>query len=187
MKNSTIKIITYAIILLVAVLAIGFAVFITNGFTEKPKSFYVDINGNKVASSASGYLLEKDKPLKCKVKFLSSDKKNYAVRVLSAKSDFTYFVDGKKSGFTGEEDFTDCFVITKTDDDFTVETVGNLISVLQSKNPDAKVDYDRKTVPDEDLFTLVITAESDKATIRIGFKVPNPETEIVISPARLVI
>ena len=187
MKNSTIKIITYIIIILVAVLAIGFAVFITNGFTEKPKSFYVDINGDKVASSASGYLLEKDRPLKCKVKFLSSDKKGYTAQILSAKSDFTYFVDGKKCGFTGEEDFTDCFVITKTGDDFTVETVGNLIAVLQSKNPDTKVNYDRKAVPDEDLFTLVITAESDKATIRIGFKVPNPEAEIVISPARLVI
>ena len=187
MKNSTIKIITYIIIILVAVLAIGFAVFITNGFTEKPKSFYVDINGNKVASSASGYLLEKDKPLKCKVKFLSSDRKNYTVQILSAKSDFTYFVDGKKNSFTGEEDFTDCFVITKTGDDFTVETVGNLYSVLQSKNPDTKVDYDRKTVLDEDLFTLVITAESDKATIKIGFRVLSPEAEIVISPTRLVI
>lgn len=187
MKNSTIKIITYVIIILVAVLAIGFAVFITNGFTETPKSFYVDINGDKVASSASGYLLEKDRPLKCKVKFLSSDKKSYNVQILSAKSDFTYFVDGKKCEFTGEEDFTDCFVITKTGDDFTVETVGNLISVLQSKNLDTKVNYDRKTVPDEDLFTLVITAESDKATIKIGFRVPNPEAEIVISPARLVI
>ena len=187
MKNSTIKIITYVIIILVAVLAIGFAVFITNGFTEKPKSFYVDINGNKVASSASGYLIEKDKPLKCKVKFLSSDKKNYTVQILAAKSDFTYFVDGKKNSFTGEEDFTDCFVIAKTGDDFTVETVGNLYLVLQSKNPDTKVDYDRKSVPDEDLFTLVITSESDKATIKIGFRVPNPEAEIVISPARLVI
>ena len=127
MKNSTIKIITYIIIILVAVLAIGFAVFITNGFTEKPKSFYVDINGNKVASSANGYLLEKDKPLKCKVKFLSSDKKNYTVQILSAKSDFAYTVDGKNCGFTGEEDFNDCFVITKTGDDITVETVGNLI------------------------------------------------------------
>ena len=187
MKNSTIKIITYIIIILVAVLAIGFAVFITNGFTEKPKSFYVDINGNKVASSANGYLLEKDKPLKCKVKFLSSDKKNYTVQILSAKSDFAYTIDGENCGFIGEEDFTDCFVITKTGDDFTVETVGNLYSVLQSKNPDAKVDYDRKAVPDEDLFTLVITSESDKATIKIGFRVPSPETEIVISPARLVI
>ena len=187
MKNSTIKIITYIIIILVAVLAIGFAMFITNGFTENPKSFYVDINGDKVASTASGYLLEKDKPLKCKVKFLSSDKKGYSVQILSAKSDFTYFVDGKKNAFTGEEDFTDCFVITKTGDDFTVETVGNLISVLQSKNSDTKVNYDRKAVPDEDLFTLVITAESDKATIKIGFRVPNPEAEIVISPAMLVI
>ena len=187
MKNSTIKIITYIIIILVALLAIGFAVFITNGFTEKPKSFYVDINGNKVASSANGYLLEKDKPLKCKVKFLSSDKKNYTVQILSAKSDFAYTVDSKNCGFTGEEDFTDCFVITKTGDDFTVETVGNLISVLQSKNPDTKVNYNRKAVPDEDLFTLVITSESDKATIKIGFRVPSPETEIVISPARLVI
>lgn len=187
MKNSTIKIITYIIIILVAVLAIGFAVFITNGFTQKPKSFYVDINGDKVASSASGYLLEKDKPLKCKVKFLSSDKKNYTVQILSAKSDFTYFVDGKKCAFTGEEDFTDCFVITKTGDDFTVKTIGNLYSVLQSKNPETKVNYDRKTVPDEDLFTLVITAESDKATIKIGFRIPSPEAEIVISPARLVI
>ena len=187
MKNSTIKIITYIIIILVAVLAIGFAVFITNGFTEKPKSFYVDINGNKFASSASGYLLEKDKPLKCKVKFLSSDKKNYTVQILSVKSDFAYTVDGKNCGFTGEEYFTDCFVITKTGDDFTVETVGNLISVLQSKNPDAKVDYDRKAEPDEDLFTLVITAESDKATIKIGFRVPSPEAEIVMTPARLVI
>ena len=187
MKNNTIKIITYIIIILVAVLAIGFAVFITNGFTEKPKSFYVDVNGNKVASSANGYLLEKDKPLKCKVKFLSSDKKNYTVQILSAKSDFAYTVDGKNCSFTGEENFTDCFVITKTGDDFTIETVGNLYSVLQSKNPDAKVDYDRKAVPDEDLFTLIITTESDKATIKIGFRVPSPEAEIVISPARLVI
>lgn len=187
MKNSTIKIITYIIIILVAVLAIGFAVFITNGFTENPKSFYVDINGDKVASTASGYLLEKGKPLKCKVKFLSLDKKGYSVQILSAKSDFTYFVGGKKCGFTGEEDFTDCFVITKTGEDFSVETVGNFIAVLQGKNPDTKVNYDRKAVPDEDLFTLVITAESDKATIKIGFRVPNPEAEIVISPARLVI
>ena len=109
------------------------------------------------------------------------------MQILSAKSDFAYTVDGKNCGFTGEEDFTDCFVITKTGDDFTIETVGNLYSVLQSKNPDAKVDYDRKAVPDEDLFTLVITSESDKATIKIGFRVPSPETEIVISPARLVI
>ena len=106
---------------------------------------------------------------------------------MSAKSDFTYFVDGKKNSFTGEEDFTDCFVITKTGNDFTVETVGNLYSVLQSKNPYTTVNYDRKTVSNEDLFTLVITAESDKATIKIGFRVPNPEAEILISPARLVI
>ena len=59
MKNSTIKIITYIIIILVTVLAIGFAVFITNGFTEKPKSFYVDINGNKEEVTQDYTLYEK--------------------------------------------------------------------------------------------------------------------------------
>lgn len=161
MKSSTIKIITYVVISLVAVLAIGFAVFITNGFTEKPKSFYVDINGDKVASSASGYLLEKDKPLKCKVKFLSSDKKNYTVQILSVKSDFTYFVDGKKSGFT-------------------VSPKGNTVEeVLKAVYPNGKFDSVNEKGY-ENMFTLVVTSYDCKANVKLNFSLSSKVSGVTL-------
>ena len=59
MKNSLIKTISYIAVLLVISLVIGFVIFLTNGFTEAPKNFYVEIGNERVASSTGGYTFEK--------------------------------------------------------------------------------------------------------------------------------
>ena len=37
------------------------------------------------------------------------------------------------------------------------------------------------------MFTLEIKAASAEATVKINFKVPNPEAEIVIDPTEIII
>ena len=82
MKNSLIKTISYIAILLVVSLIIGFVIFLTNGFTETPKNFYVEIGNERVVSSTGGYTFESGKPTDVKLIFIGNGSKEYSVKTL---------------------------------------------------------------------------------------------------------
>ena len=188
MKNSFIKTISYIAVLLVISLVIGFAIFLTNGFTEAPKNFYVEIGNERVASSTGGYTFEKGKPTDVKLIFIGNGSKEYSVKITpKADYDFSFIAGGEEVKFSAMKDYTDCFNIVKKDNGFSIEPKGTLYGILKGKYSDKDIEIDRSAIPDGDMFTLEIKAASDEATVKIGFKVPNPEAEILIEPTEVVI
>ena len=55
------------------------------------------------------------------------------------------------------------------------------------KYPEKDIKIDKSAIPDGDMFTLEIKTASAEATVKINFKVPNPEAEIVIDPTEIII
>lgn len=188
MKNSLIKTISYIAVLLVISLVIGFVIFLTNGFTEAPKNFYVEIGNERVASSTGGYTFEKGKPTDVKLIFIGNGSKEYSVKITPKTDyDFSFFADGEEVKFSATDDYIDCFNIVKKGNGFSIEPKGTLYTVLMRKYPEKDIKIDKSAIPDGDMFTLEIKAASAEATVKINFKVPNPEAEIVIDPTEIII
>ena len=188
MKNSLIKTISYIAVLLVISLVIGFVIFLTNGFTEAPKNFYVEIGNERVASSTGGYTFEKGKPTDVKLIFIGNGSKEYSVKITpKADCDFSFTAGGEEVKFSATNDYTDCFNIVKKDNGFSIEPKGTLYVVLKGKYPEKDIEINKSAIPDGDMFTLAIKAASDEATVKINFKVPNPKAEILIDPTELII
>lgn len=188
MKNSLIKTISYIAVLLVISLVIGFVIFLTNGFTEAPKNFYVEIGNERVASSTGGYTFEKGQTTDVKLIFIGNGSKEYSVKITPKTDyDFSFFADSEEVKFSAADDYSDCFNIVKKDNGFSIEPKGTLYTVLMRKYPEKDIKIDKSAIPDGDMFTLEIKAASAEATVKINFKVHNPEAEIVIDPTEIII
>ena len=84
-------------------------------------------------------------------------------------------------------DYTDCFNIVKKDNEFSIEPKGTLYAVLKQKYSEKDIKIDKSAIPDGDMFTLEIKAASAEATVKINFKVPNPEAGILTDPTEIII
>ena len=68
MANSAlVKVITWGLILLIAVTAVGAIAYFTDGFTTDFKTFYVTVDGKDIMTSASGYTISDSNPLKVEI------------------------------------------------------------------------------------------------------------------------
>ena len=77
------KIIAYVLIVLALVAAIGFIAYFTGGFTGGFKTFYVEVDGNQILTSANGYEMTVDDPMTVDVKYTMSDEvSGYSVKVV---------------------------------------------------------------------------------------------------------
>ena len=148
MKNSFIKTISYIAVLLVISLVIGFTIFLTNGFTEAPKNFYVEIGNERVASSTGGYTFEKGKPTEVKLIFIGNGSKEYSVKITPKTDyDFSFFADSEEVKLSAVNDYTDCFNIVKKDNGFSIEPKGTLYAVLMRKYPEKNLRLTNRQSP----------------------------------------
>ena len=80
------KIISYIVLVLVFVAVCGFLVYYTGGFTSDFKTFYINVDGRDILTSADGYKLSADTPLTVNVKYtfgaLNKDITGYSVKVV---------------------------------------------------------------------------------------------------------
>ena len=150
------KTITYFLILLVVIAAIGFIAHFTNGFTGDFKTFYVTINGKDVMTSAGGYEMSETKPLEVGVKYtfgaLSKETNGYSVKIVPnmvKDKNFDFTVDGETYSFFAEKDLFAGFYIAKTEKYFTVTPKGGTFTeVLQAI-------YSGQTVSDCETYVII--------------------------------
>jgi len=188
-NGGAIKVIASIFILLAVAAALGCVAFFTNGFKDDFKTFYVEVNGEKIISSSGGYVLSKDEPIVVVVKDADSGKKDkgYMVSVIPKEgADFEFFVDDEPMAFAGEKDFTNAFDVSKDGDTVTLKAKGDIKYVLQSNYPDKAIRYDPNSInKEEDIFSLVIK-NYDEATVLINFRVPTTVYGITLTPEEIV-
>ena len=188
-KGGAIKVIASIVLLLGIVAAVGCIAFFTNGFTEEFSTFYAEVNGEKIASSAGGYIVGGEDNLVIVVKDANPNKKDkgYLVSVIpKVEVDFDFTVDDEPMSFAGENDFTDAFEIIKDRDTVIVNGKGNVEYILQSKYQGKTIHYDANAInSEEDIFTLVIK-NYDEATVLINFRVPNSVYGVTLDPKEIV-
>lgn len=181
------KVVSYLLLLLVLFWAVGFFAFYTDGFTEKLKRFSIVIDGNNVATSSGGYTLGTS-GTEVRLKFLiPSEQLDYTVSVVAKEDvDFDFFVDGKAMSFNAEQDYTQCFIVEKHSNYFTISPVGSLTDILQSRYPDSEVHCNESDVPLQDLFTMVIRLKHYEDVVKVHFTVITQPDGITVDKQEVI-
>ena len=175
------RIITYILIVLLLVGGVGFVAYFTNGFTDGFKSFYVSVNGENVLDAKTDVIISPSAPLEVDVKYtfgrFSKKLTGYEVKVVPA-ADFTFTVDGATHSFANEEDLTGGFEIVEDDESFTLVPKGGLGFIMSGVYPDSEVVVNKSSVPkDTDLFTVIVYSKDKKASVSIGCRLEDYDTE----------
>ena len=175
------RIITYVLIVLLLVGAVGFVAYFTNGFSAGFKSFYAKVNGDNVLDGVSEIVISQKEPLEVDVKYtfgaFSKKLTGYEIEIRPA-ADFSFTVDGVAHSFANVEDLKEGFVIDGDEDSFTLVPKGGLTFMLSSIFPDNTIVVDKLTVPsDTDLFTVIVYSNDRKANVMIGCRLEDYDLE----------
>lgn len=183
------KIIAYLAIVLVFVLGVGFLAYFTGGFTSDFKTFYIEIDGKEVMTSANGYRMTPEKPLSVNIKYtLTDEAQGYSVKVVPNSlegKDFDFSLDDDVYSFQAEKDLTDGFIVERKDDSFTIKPVGGIVDILQAVYPNNKVGDCRKYVYDN-MYTLVVTSYNGKQSVSINFSIPETVTGVELDKTTII-
>lgn len=189
-KSTIIKLVSWVLVLLVGITAIGAIAYFTSGFTTEFKTFYVNIDGKDIMASASGYEISPIEGMTVKVKYSMSDENatGYSVKVVPnqiAGKDFDFTLDGEVYSFQAETDLTDGFIIQYKEDSFTIRPKGNLNQVMQAVYPENEVG-DVSMYVYENMFLLVIESPERDSSINVGFSIPINVSGIILDPEEII-
>lgn len=183
------KIIAYLAIVLVFVLGIGFLAYFTGGFTSEFKTFYVEIDGKEVMTSASGYTMTPETPLSVNVKYtLTDEAQGYSVKVVPNSlegKDFDFTLDGDVYSYQSEKDLTNGFIVERKDDSFTIKPVGGITDVLKAVYPNSKISDCQKYAYDN-MYTLIVTSYNGNSSVNIHFSIPENITGIELDKTTII-
>lgn len=185
------KIIAYIILVLLFVAACGFIVYYTGGFTSDFKTFYVKIDGKDILTSADGYKLSADTPLRVEVKYtfgaLNKDISGYSVKVVpnAAGNDFNFTVDGQTHSYQAETDLTAGFDIAQEENSFTIAPKGGINKILAAIYPNGEIE-DSRNKTYENMYSLVVTSYNGAASVEIAFSIDEPLYDIVLDKGEIV-
>ena len=172
--NSIFKVITYIVLVLLLIAAIGFIIRFTNGGTTDFKAFYVQI-GETVYTENSKLELPYGST-HFETKYIFSDNseekhKGYSVKIVpnaTEKNNFDFTVDDCVHSFGLEKEFTSAFDIEYGKTGFTINNYGLRVEkIIQSM-------YSGQTVSipeiqsNEIYFNLVVSAYNYSQSIVFG-------------------
>ena len=184
------KILSYFLIVIVLVGAIGFLAHYTNGFTGGFKTFTVECNGKEVMTSASGFEMTRNEPMTVKVKYTFGGEKvsGYSLKVVPnalASKDFDFKVDEYLYSYQAEKDLTDGFEVEYGENEFTIKPKGNLTGILQAIYPNSVVE-DCHQYSYENMFTLIVYSYDGESSVLIHFSVPEKVSGITLDKEVIV-
>lgn len=185
------KIIAYILLVLLFVAACGFIVYYTGGFTSDFKTFYVKIDGKDILTSADGYMLSADTPLRVEVKYtfgaLNKNITGYSVKVVpnAAGKDFDFTVDGQTVSYQSETDLTTGFDIERGENSFTIAPKGGINKILAAIYPESEIEDCRNKIY-ENMYSLVVTSYNGAASVEIHFSIDEPLYDIVLDKEEIV-
>lgn len=174
--NSIFKVITYIVLVLLLIAAIGFIIRFTNGGTTDFKAFYVQIGETVYTEDSQIELPYGSTHFETKYTFASNEAdkhKGYKVQIVpnvTNETNFDFTVNGQIYSFGAEKDFTSAFEIEYGKTGFTINNYGLRVDkILQSI-------YDGQTVTVPEIksekvyFNLVVSSYNEKQTIILGLR-----------------
>lgn len=185
------KIITYCVLVLLFVAVCGFIFYYTGGFTSDFKTFYVNIDGKEILTSADGYKLSADMPLQVNVKYtfgaFNKDITGYSVKVIpnTAGKEFNFIVDGQTYSYQKETDLTAGFDISQANNSFTITPKGGINKILAAIYPESEIE-DCRNKTYENMYSLVVTSYNGAASVEIHFSIDEPLYDIVLDKEEIV-
>lgn len=183
------KFLLWFLVVLILLGGVGVIGYFTNGFTSDFKTFYLSVDGKDVLTTASGYVVSKDSPLKVDVKYtLGGDEtQGYSIKIVPNQlpnTDFDFILDGEPYSYHAEKDLTAGFDIVQEEDSFTVTPKGKLSDILSAVYPEHTIDKCNQETY-KDMFLLVVTSYNGESTVTIAFTVPIETTGVTVSPAEI--
>ena len=184
--NNVINVIMWVLVLLAVTTAGGAIAYFTGGFTEDFKTFYLNVDGKDVLSSASDYKVSTDAPMTVKIKYTipSDEEKGYSVKIVPnvmEGKDFDFTVDGETYSFQAETDFTAGFDIAKDESSFSVNPKGDLNDVLASVYPGSEVEKITHGGY-ENMFLLIVESYDGDSAVTVAFSLVSKVTGIELVP-----
>lgn len=186
------KILTYCVLVLLFVAVCGFIFYYTGGFTSDFKTFYVNIDGKDILTSADGYKLSADMPLQVNVKYtfgaLNKNVSGYSVKVVPNAiegKDFDFIVDGQTYSYQTETDLTAGFDISQEKNSFTITPKGGINKILAAIYPESEIE-DCRNKTYENMYSLVVTSYNGAASVEIHFSIDEPLYDIVLNKEEIV-
>lgn len=186
------KILTYCVLVLLFVAVCGFIFYYTGGFTSDFKTFYVNIDGKDILTSADGYKLSADMPLQLNVKYtfgaLNKNVSGYSVKVVPNAiegKDFDFIVDGQTYSYQAETDLTAGFDISQAENSFTITPKGGINKILAAIYPESEIE-DCRNKTYENMYSLVVTSYNSAASVEIHFSIDEPLYDIVLDKEEIV-
>ena len=171
------KAISYVMLLLVFVAVCGFLAYFTDGFTGSFKTFYLEIGGKQILSTADGYEVTTEKPLAVEVRYtfgaVNKEISGYSVKVIPnaiSGKDFDFMLDGAAYSYQGEKDLTAGFDIGYGDTSFTIKPKGGVTEILSAVYPGSEI-ADCRDKAYENMFALVVTSYIGEASVTVCFSV----------------
>ena len=179
------KIIAYILVVLALVSAIGFIAYFTGGFTSGFKTFYVEVDGKQIMTSANDYKIPAGESMTVDVKYTMSDEANgYSVKVVPNKlagKDFDFSLDGEVYSYQAEKDLTAGFEIEYGDTSFTIKPKGTITDILRAVYPGSAVE-DCRDFAYDNMFTLIVTSHDGESNVKVNFTVSEDTEGITITP-----
>lgn len=190
------KIITYVLLILILLGAVGLVYKFTNGGTTNFKTFYVQ-NGKTIYTQDSGdYALSAGEELKFDVHytfgFFHSDGsvKDYSVKIIANVTDdtkFEYTVDGETHTWSEEADLSAVFNLNKSDSYFTFTIPQNLtMAEVLTQICDGAVTVEDLSIGAKCYFALIVTSYDGQSTIRINFRRSGDVTGIKLNTESII-
>lgn len=185
-RSAIIKFLSWALVLLVLAVSVGAIAYFTGGFTGEFKTFYINVDGKDILTSASGYEASVGMPLDVKVKytFAKDGANGYSVKVIPNAiqgKDFDFTIDGDVYSYQAEHDLTAGFNIEYGDSSFSIAPKGPIDVVMAAVYPASEV-----TVPADvgytNMFLLVVESYTGDSTVTLAFSIAEGVRGIEINP-----
>lgn len=186
MKHSAVKVISWVLIVLLLVTVGGAIAYFTGGFTTEFKTFYVNVDGKDILTSASGYTIDTSDPMTVNIKYTFAEDtiNGYTVKVVPNAipgKDFDFTIDGEVYSFQAESDLTAGFDIEYKETSFTITPKGNLSEVMAALYPNNTVS-DCTDLGYSNMFLLVVGSHNGESTVTIAFSIAEAVTGIELVP-----
>ena len=181
MNGKAIGIITYIVVCLLLISAVGVIAYFTNGFSTDFKTIYVKYDNQNLLGDYNSVSLSSGENVFKVSRSLSASKDiEYNVQV-SPKVDFSYYVNGEEHRFLELTDLTEFFLLSKNNNEFVISGDQNIDFILQKLYPNQTIEYEQGDIDySSDMF--LITVSTSDAKCEIGFNTYVAITGISISP-----
>lgn len=174
-RSKIAKAIAYILVVLVVAGVIGVIVRFTGGFTSSFKTFYVNVDGKDILTSAGGYVLTPDEPMQVDIKYTfgkaGGDVSGYSVKVIPNAiegKDFDFTLDEQVYSYQAETDLTGGFDIEYGETSFTIKPKGSITDILRAVYPNNEIgDCSGKEYAD--MLTLVVTSYNGESSVLLHF------------------